>query len=143
MRKALLTLAAMAVIFYLYSCKKSSSTSSEKTVQNLSGSYHLTGLVWTSGSITANVYDSLPECEKDNIIKLNTDLTADFIDGVPVCDPNETDHGNWSLSANGDSLYLGSSPAFIKSWDGKTLVLTGIVDNGPPVITGTTTLKKQ
>ena len=143
MRKTLLTATAVAALFIFYSCKKSNTTSSAKTVQNLAGSYNLTALVWTAAGISVNVYDSLPDCEKDNVIQLNTDLTADFIDGTPVCTPNESDHGVWSLSSNGDSLYIGSTPAYIKSWDGKTLVLVGIVDNGPPVTIGTSTFVKK
>ena len=143
MRKTLLTVTAICMLFIFYSCKKSNSTSSARTVQNLAGSYNLTALAWTTAGISVNVYDSLPDCEKDNILQLNADLTVNFIDGVPVCNPNESAQGVWSLTSNGDSLYIGSSHAYIKSWDGKTLVVTGIVDNGPPVVLGTSTFVKK
>ena len=143
MRKTLLTAAAALSLISFNSCKKSSSTSNAKTVQNLSGSYNLSALTWTASGVTINVYDSLPACEKDNVIQLNTDLTSNFIDAGIVCVPAEDDHGTWSLSANADSLYLGSTGTYIKSWDGKTLVLTGIEENGPPQVTGTTTLVKK
>jgi hypothetical protein len=143
MRKTLLTAMAIFATLAFFACKKSSSTSNAKTVENLSGSYNLTALTWTTLGVSVNVYDSLPDCEKDNVIKLNTDLSLDFIDGVPVCTPDESDHGSWSLSSNGDSLYFGTTASYIKSWDGKTLVLTGIVDDGPPQVLGQTTLVKK
>jgi len=144
MRKIHLTAMAVAALLTFISCKKSDNVSSAKTVQNISGSYHLTGLTWTALGITANIYDSLPPCEKDNIIQLDADGSAHMIDAKILCDPPETDSvTTWGLSSNGDSLYLESSPYLIKSWDGKTLVITGVVDDGPPVVTGVTTFVKQ
>ncbi|MEJ0081804.1 MAG: hypothetical protein WDM78_12845 [Puia sp.] len=144
MRKITLTAVAAAALFSFISCKKSDNVSSEKTVQNISGSYNLTGLTWSALGITANVYDSLPPCEKDNIIQLNTDGSAHELDVKIMCDPPEADSvSTWGISSNGDSLYLDHSPYLIKSWDGKTLVITGVVDPGPPMVTGVTTFVKQ
>jgi hypothetical protein len=143
MQKILLTVTAACAIIFFTACKKSENVSDARTVQNLSGSFHLNAIIWTTAGININVYDSLPPCEKDNVIQLNSDLTLDFIDGDIVCDPNETDHGTWSLSSNGDSLYFNSNPAYINSWDGKILVLSEIVEQGPPVVTGKTTLEKR
>jgi hypothetical protein len=144
MRKIHLTAVMAAALFSFISCKKSDNVSNAKTVQNMAGSYNLTGLTWTALGVTANVYDSLPPCEKDNIIQLNADGSAHEIDAKILCDPPEADSvSTWGLSSKGDSLYLDNSPYLIKSWDGKTLVITGIVDNGPPVVTGVTTFVKQ
>jgi hypothetical protein len=144
MRKILLTAMAVAAILSFISCKKSDNVSNAKTVQNISGSYNLTGLTWSALGVTANVYDSLPPCEKDNIFQFDADGTAREIDAKISCDPPETDTlAIWSLSSNGDSLYLDKNPYLIKSWDGKTLVLTGVADDGPPVVTGVTTFVKQ
>jgi hypothetical protein len=135
---------AITALISFISCKKSDNVSNAKTVQNISGSYSLTGLTWTALGVTANVYDSLPPCEKDNIIQLNADGSAHEIDAKILCDPPETDSvTTWGLSPKGDSLYLDNSPYLIKSWDGKTLVITGVVDDGPPVVTGVTTFVKQ
>ena len=144
MRKIILTTVAAAALFSFISCKKSDNVSSAKTVQNISGSYNLTGLTWSALGVTANVYDSLPPCEKDNIIQLNTDGSVHEIDAKILCVPPESDSvSTWSLSSKGDSLYLDNSPYLIKSWDGKTLVITGVVDPGPPLVTGVTTFVKQ
>jgi hypothetical protein len=144
MRKISLTAVAMAALFTFISCKKSDNVSNAKTVQNISGSYNLTGLTWTALGVTANIYDSLPPCEKDNILQFDADGSAHEIDTKIMCDPPETDSvTTWSLSSSGDSLYLDNSPYLIKSWNGKTLVLTGVVDYGPPTVTGVTTFVKQ
>ena len=76
MRKILLTAAAASALLTFISCKKSDSVSNAKTVQNISGSYNLTGLTWTSLGVTVNVYDSLPPCEKDNIFQFDADGSA-------------------------------------------------------------------
>ncbi len=144
MRKIHLLNATLFVAVSFIACKKSDNTSNARTVQNLSGSYTLTSLVWTSGGISENVYDSLPACEKDNTFRLDPDGSAHSIDtGVPCNPPDADSVTTWSLSSNADSLIVGSQSVYIKSWDGKTLVYTGIVDNGPPLVTGTTTLVKQ
>lgn len=144
MRKIHLTALAAATLFSFISCKKSDNVSSAKTVQNIAGSYNLTGLTWSALGITANVYDSLPPCEKDNIIQLNADGSAHEIDVKIMCNPPEPDSvSTWGLSSKSDSLYLNKAPYLIKSWDGKTLVITGVVDYGPPLVTGVTTFVKQ
>jgi hypothetical protein len=143
MRKIILTVAAALLLFA--ACKKSNDTrSSSKTVQSISGSYNLVGITWTSLGITANVFDSLPACEKDDILRFDTDGSAHEIDAKVTCIPPVADSvTTWGLSANGDSLYLAGSPYLIKSWDGTTLIITGIANPGPPVVIGTTTLVKQ
>ena len=144
MQKILFSATAFVLLIVFYSCKKSNDApSNARTVQNISGSYNYAGLSYTSGSVTINEFDSLNICEKDNILKFNTNLTYNFIDTGVVCTPPEGGSGTWNLSAKGDSLYLDSDPAFIKSWDGKTLVVTAVVQTAPALITATTTLVKK
>ena len=144
MQRVLVAVSAIAFIVVFYACKKSNDApSNARTVQNFSGSYNYTGLSYSSGSTVINTFDSLDACEKDNILKFNTDLTYNFIDTGTVCAPPEGGQGDWNISANGDSLYLDSDAAFIKSWDGKTLVVTDVVQTVPVLITATTTLVKK
>jgi Lipocalin-like domain len=144
MRKFVLAASAIILLLVINACKKTdSSNSSAKTVQNLSGSYSLTALTASLAGISINLYDSLSTCEKDNVIQLNTDGSAHFIDDGVVCVPSEDSTGTWSLSASGDSLTVGSTVAGIKSWDGKTLVLTNTESiSGFPVLATTTLVKK-
>jgi hypothetical protein len=143
MRKIILTAIAVSAVLSFIACKKSDNTSSARTVQNLSGSYNLTSLVWNSNGINNNLYDSLPDCEKDNIHRLDPDGSVHSIDVKVLCNPPEADSvTTWSLSPNGDSLYFGGMSVFIKSWDGKTLVYTGVVIYIPFTIATTTWVKQ-
>jgi len=140
---SLLTLAAALFIIAITACQKSGSSSNNAiTVENLSGTYSLKALLWSYGGISINVLDSLDACEKDNLVKLNTDKTVNFIDAGIVCDPPSDDNGMWDLK--GDSIKFSNNltSAKIESYDGKTLVLSGTPDGVPGVI-ATTTLVKQ
>jgi hypothetical protein len=144
MRKIIIAGAAIVLLLVTYSCKKSdTNNSSAKTVQNLSGSYGLVGLTVTYSGLTIDLYDSLPACEKDNTIQLDTNGMAQFIDAGIQCVPPSDSSGTWSLSPNGDSLYIQGSGNLIKSWDGKTLVLTGIEYVQSLPFASTTTLVKK
>jgi hypothetical protein len=143
MRKFVLAASAIALLLVINACKKSSNNSSAKTVQNLSGSYNLVALTASLSGISINLYDSLPACEKDNVIKLNTDLSVQFVDAGVVCVPASDSSGTWSLSSNSDTIYVASSAFFINSWDGKTMVLNSTEEvSGFPVV-ATETLTKQ
>lgn len=142
-RTLLYTLAAWLFAIGFLACTKSADTNnSALTIENISGTYALKGLVWNFGGFNINVFDSLEACQKDNLIKFNTDKTVDYIDAGTVCAPPEDDNGTWDLQ--GDSLIFSSnySNAKIQSFDGTTLVLTGVPE-GEPGTTATTTLQKQ
>jgi len=148
MRKIALAASIVCSILVINACKKSDSNSSNpsaRTVQNFSGSYGITAITASVLGLNVNLYDSLPTCERDNVIQLDTNKTAHFIDAGVVCVPPSDSTGNWSLSSNTDTLYIAGTANFIKSWDGKTLVLTSVENiTGIPVpVTATTTLAKK
>ncbi|MBV9963801.1 MAG: lipocalin family protein [Parafilimonas sp.] len=144
MKKSLPAILIMIAIMSIVSaCSKSGSSGGViPTVENLSGTYALKALVWVYAGQTINVYDSLDACERDNLTALNSDKTIDYIDAGTVCNPPEDDNGTWDLK--GDSLYTSANTnaSKIKSFDGKTLVLTGAPDGTIDVV-ATTTLEKQ
>jgi hypothetical protein len=143
MRKIVLAVSALILLLVINACKKSSGTSNARTVANLSGSYNLTALTASLSGLSVNLYDSLPVCERDNVIQLNSNLTAQFIDAGTVCVPPSDSSGTWSLSANTDTIYVAGSASYIKSWDGATLVLTNAETiSGFPVVATTTLVKK-
>jgi len=148
MRKIAISAAAISLILVINACKKSDSNSnnpSARTVKNFSGSYNITAITASVLGLNVNLYDSLPACDKDNIIELDSNLTAHFIDAGVVCVPPSDSTGVWSLSSNTDTLYIAGTANFIKSWDGKTLMLTSVENvTGIPVpVTATTTLAKK
>ena len=145
MRKIQCLALALALLI-LNACSKSDNktqTNNARTVANFSGSYGLVSATAVFSGFTINLYDSLPSCERDNIIQLNTDMSSHFVDAGEVCVPPSDSSGNWSLSANTDTLYIAGQANYINSWNGSTLVLnTNEKISGFPV-TATTTLKKK
>jgi Lipocalin-like domain len=138
--------AAFALLLGVFACKKSNSNTSPsnaRTVANFSGQYTLTGLKGSIFGVTEDLYDSLPACEQDNVIQLNANLTAQFIDSGTKCNPPSDSTGVWSLSSNTDTIYVANSANFINSWDGTTLVLTGFQDVSGFQVSVTTTLVKK
>jgi hypothetical protein len=148
MRKIALAASIGTLILVINACKKSDSNTNNpgaRTVQNLSGSYNLTAITASVLGATLNLYDSLPACDQDNVIELDTNKMARFIDAGVKCVPPSDSTGVWSLSSNTDTLYVAGSANFIKSWDGKTLILTSLESLGgiPVPVTATTTLVKN
>ncbi len=143
MRYSLLLSSAVILFLGFTACKKSDKTNSSRTMANVSGTYRITALTASQGSASFNVYDSLPACEKDNLIELQSNGGALFIDAGTVCSPRSDSTGAWHLSASGDSLYLGGEAALIKSFDGKSLVVTNQQTFSGFTVVATTTLMKQ
>jgi hypothetical protein len=141
-QKRFYSILLLLLVFTFLGCQKDPDAKNDPSIENLSGTYGLKALVWNSGGMTINVYDQLPACEKDNLIKLNVDKTANFMDAGVVCSPPQNENGTWYIAH--DSLYYSNSTAGAKitSFDGKTLVLTGHPDNEPTVI-ATSTLEKK
>lgn len=142
MKKIPVCLVILCLIFSAISCKKKDDVhnNSDLTIENLTGTYALVALRWEANGQSINVYNELDDCDKDNLIKLNTDKTLNFIDAGLVCDPSATENGTWNLVNN--LLYLEDNVSTIKSFDGQTLVLVGNPDS-EPTVTATSTLKKQ
>lgn len=143
MRSSLFLSSAAILFLGFTACKKSDKTNSSKTVANVSGSYKLTALTATQGGTSFNLYDSLPACEKDNLIVLNANGSAQFVDAGTACNPPQDSTGAWHLSANADSIYMGNDAAYINSFDGKTLKLTTDQKISGFTVTAMTTLTKQ
>ena len=149
MRK-IVSIAIVTGLFLVNACSKSDNSSGNttpdktaKTVQNLSGSYNITASTANLFGLTLNLYDSLPACQRDNIIQLDTNLTAQFIDAGTPCVPPTDSTGKWSLSSNSDTIYVAGESSFIKSWDGTTLVLATTINfMGVPVNATSTFVKK-
>lgn len=125
-------------------CSKSGSSPGNVayTIENLSGTYELKGLSWNFGGLNVSVYDSLDDCEKDNLTQLNTDKTFKLIDAGTVCTPPEDGDGTWDLKE--DSLIFDTDYGRTKiaSFDGTILVLTGNPE-GHTDVTATVTFKKK
>ena len=149
MRKIALAASIGTLILVINACKKSDSNSSSnpgaRTIQNFSGTYKLTAITASVLGLNVNLYDSLPDCDKDNVIELDTNKTARFIDAGVACVPPSDSTSTWSLSSNTDTLYIAGTANFIKLWDGTNLMLASTENiTGIPVpVAATTTLVKK
>lgn len=146
MKKSLRAFCAVALssmLLYI-SCSKNSSVPSNVpfTIENLSGTYQLAALSWNYGGLNVNIYDSLDNCEKDNLTQLNTDKSFKLIDAGTVCTPPEDGDGTWDIKQ--DSLLFDTDYGHtkIESFDGTTLVLSGHPE-GYEDVTATVTFKKK
>ena len=143
MQKIIFAASAIALFLVISACSKSDKVSDARTVDNLSGSYTIISLTASLGGATINLYDSLKPCERDNVIQLDNTMTAQFIDEGVACVPPSDSSGSWSLSPNADTIYVAGGASYIKSWDGKTLVLTNSETISGFPVTATTTLQKK
>lgn len=123
MKNKILPFSAIILIALFAACSKDGSQPGDRSVASLSGTYNLTSLIVTEGSISTDEYPSLPDCVKGNTLTFKPELLVTFNDVAPVCDPPADSTANWSLSQNTDTLFVGTTKYFISSWDGTTLVL--------------------
>ena len=108
----------------LLSCKKEKSESGcQMNIDNLSGNYRLTKLMYTANPATppANYLDYMEDCEKDDIITLKSNGTYEYFDKGKVCTDNSHDNGSWKLEGN-NIISDGKIHGRISSFDCHTLV---------------------
>ena len=127
-------------LFLISSCTKFEDMSSERTVANIAGTYQLTGFTKTINDITYNAFDTMSACQKDNLVRFNTDMTAEFIDAGTTCSYATSRTGTWYLE-NG-CIFLDGEALWIKNFNGKTLALTAVSTTDPGVLNFTTWVKK-
>jgi Lipocalin-like domain len=130
------------------SCKKNNSGGGTDpnaiTMANLSGVYTITDIKGTASGLTVDIYSMLPDCEKDNLIKLNSGGTAAIVDAGTVCAPPSDTTGTWTLVTSTDSLLVtGLGANHVESYNSGVLVLKGNQVVSGTAFLATTTLTKQ
>lgn len=118
-------LIATALVSIFFSCKKEKSSTSECSISmtGISGSYKLTALQYKpdANSAPLDYFSYMDDCEKDDIITLNSNGAYNYNDAGTVCTPQEDLNGTWVLNGNtlvSDGIFNGT----ISSYDCKTLV---------------------
>jgi hypothetical protein len=118
-------LVAVILLVMVSSCKKEDSTPAPclTDISSIAGIYKITVAKYkaSSSSPEQDFFATLLACEKDNIIKLNANGTADYQDAGTVCTPNSTYSSTWSL--NGSSITMDGSTGTIQLFDCKKLVV--------------------
>ena len=131
------------IMVILVSCsKEGGSNSTAINVANISGTYKLTGLtVQLTPLPPQSILDSIPDCQRDDLIKLNHDMSLYLVDNGVTCVPPANDTSTWSL--NGNTITIDTLTGTIQKYDGQFLIINSTIDfNGFPVV-ATETLTKQ
>lgn len=128
MKKVLFALSALVIL--ATSCKKDKDDDAQvtPTTQNLAGTYKVTKIeMQVTGQpavdMTSQFNSQLEPCQKDNVHKLNADLTYQWVDAGTKCDPDESYSDTWSLT-NSTTIVVDDATYTIKSFNGSTLVLS-------------------
>ena len=130
--------------FVINSCSKNRSSDITPTINNLVGTYKLGSETSKQGSgAVVIISDSIDACEKDDLLKFNTDSTYNYLDVGIVCSPLGNYSGTWYLPGNNTLLLDYFNLYTIKSFNNKTLVLIAIDSSSSPAITYTLTLSKE
>ena len=114
--------AVLTVLMLSFGCKKTKDEAVSPTKENLAGTYKLLSIkVKTSGAAEEDVTDDyLETCQKDDLYKLNTDLTYLYVDAGTTCDPEGDYQDVWQLAGN--VISFDGWNFTIQKFDGKNLV---------------------
>lgn len=126
MKKSILALSTLCILFTACKKDKDEPAAVTPTVANLSGSYKLDKITAMSGNTETPMPEGWMEaCEKDDIYKLNANLSYEQVDAGTVCDPSGGISGSWKLNS-ATSIELDGDPYTIRKFDGKSLELTEV-----------------
>lgn len=118
-------LLSAAILFTtVVSCKKDDSTIPCVTdMVSIAGSYKIKAIKYKTSSSAPeqDYFATFPACEKDDIIRLSANGTANYQDAGIACTPNNSYSSTWSLSGN--LITMDGTPGTIQLFDCKTLVV--------------------
>jgi hypothetical protein len=142
-----MSLLLLATVVLVAACKKDKEESQAVTSANVAGTYTFGSLIYkgtylaTGQTVQEDATDSIPACERDNLMTLKSDGTVQYQDVGTVCNPNESSTGTWSLS--GTSLNINGDVANVDELTNKKLVVS-IKDtaNGYAIVQQTTFNRK-
>lgn len=115
---------AIAVLALGSSCKKDKDKTCDLNAGSLVGTYKTTSIKYKASASATEVdeFASYDACEKDDLVKFNSNNTVDYIDAGTVCTPSGDDNGVWALS--GSTLNLDGGIYTITSFDCNGMTLT-------------------
>jgi len=138
----LLVLFGLFLFLSVISCSKSSSDSHAINVANISGTYLLTAVtVSLPPAPPISVMDSIPLCRRDDLIKLNSNMSVYFVDAGTQCVPSGNDTSTWALS--GTNISIDTLSGTISKFDGHILQINSTLNFMGISVQSTETLTKQ
>lgn len=136
--------AALLLSVIFVACKKEKDEEVAPTKENLAGTYKLVSLKAKIAGVATEVdamADYFEPCQKDDLYKLNADLSFQYIDAGSTCDPAGDYEADWSLS--GKTISFDAWAFAVTKFDGKTLVGTETMTENGQTITFTGTFQRQ
>mgnify|MGYP000898951833 CR=1 FL=1 len=117
-------LSAIILATTIVACKKDPTTC-PNNMASIAGSYKTIAVKYKAGNTAPeqDLFTILPACEKDDIIKLYVNGTADYQDAGTACTPNNSYSSTWSV--NGNSITMDGTAGTIQLFDCKKLVVMG------------------
>jgi hypothetical protein len=102
MKKSILLSFVFTAILLFCKKEKSASNNCSTNVSSIAGCYKTVSVKYKANSSSSeqDLFAILNTCEKDDIIKLNTNVTAEYINAGTACSPNGSDTSNWTLNGN-------------------------------------------
>ena len=138
----LLVLFGSMLLLSVISCSKSSGDSHAINVANLSGTYLLTDVtVNLPPAPPFSVLDSIPVCRRDDLIKLNTNMSVYFVDAGTQCVPAGNDTSTWALS--GSNITIDTLSGTVSKYDGHILQINSTLNFMGISVQSTETFTKQ
>jgi hypothetical protein len=98
------TLAGAGAIFA--GCKKSTEDKNSITKEHLVGSYKLTSLLYSTGGYSIDYAVIMDTCRRDDLYKLNGDMSMNRVDAGTVCSPATSFTSTWQLDNKKITLVL-------------------------------------
>jgi len=113
MKKLLLPLCI--VFLATAACKKNKDDKNcDVTAASIAGTYKLSSMKYKLNSSTPEFDAPIQDCQGDDILVLNANLTLAYQDAGTICSPDGSFTGNWSLTGNtiDVELYAGTVESF-------------------------------
>ncbi len=134
MKKILL--GAIVLLLISTACKKNKNDGDPApatTVATLTGSYKISKATVFNGSTEIDATSFYPACMRDDVHKLNANLSYELVDAGVQCNPPGNDTGTWSLT-NSTTIVIDGVTGTIRKFDGTNLEVTGTVNGTSGVI---------
>lgn len=119
--KKIMALACLSALLFA-GCKKTDTCN--LTEESLVGTYRLTALTYrqSPSGTEQDLYNTIYDCERDNVFIFNADRTFNFQDVGILCIPPLNDASTWSLI--GTTLEFGGEVNNVTSFDCNNMITT-------------------
>ena len=140
MKRTILTLLSFGSLFT--SCTKSAAKT-PINVSTVSGTYTLTDLrMAATGVPEQDAYNTVQDCEKDDLYEFKSDSSFTHVDSRVVCNPSNGNYeGTWKLE--GDQISFYGETGTITKFDGNMMEVTSTTSDSETTYVVKSVYEKQ